>query len=116
MYIQINNQTYTLTRRRVTSQSVTYSGLTEEPTDLSDTITMCRDDGFVMSEDNVGDYLRHTWTAPTYDEDGDMLSYGILTLTNVPEPEPQPEPEPGPYIPTDHDVLNALLGIGGDTE
>lgn len=106
MYIKINNQTYTLTRRRVTSQSVTYSGLTEEPTDLSGTITMYRDDGFLMSEDNVGDYLRHTYSG------------GILTLTNVPEPEPQPEPEPepGPYIPTDHDVLNALLGIGGDTE
>lgn len=104
MYIQINNQTYTLTRRRVTSQSVTYSGLTEEPTDLSGTITMCRDDGFVMSEDNVSDYLRHTYVGTT------------LTLTNLPEPEPVPEPKPGPYIPTDHDVLNALLGIGGDTE
>ena len=111
MYIQINNQTYTLTRRRVTSQSVTYSGLTEEPTDLSGTITMCRDDEFVMSEDNVGDYLRNTWTAPTYDEDGEMLSYGILTLTNVPEPEPQPEPEPRLYIPTDRDILNVLLGV-----
>ena len=116
MYIQINNQTYTLTRRRVTSQSVTYSGLTEEPSDLSGTITMCRDDGFVMSEDTVADYLRHTYQAPTYGEEGEILSYGILTLTNLPEPEPQPEPEPGPYIPTDHDVLNALLGIGGDTE
>lgn len=113
MYIQINNQTYTLTRRRVTSQSITYYGLESEPTDISGAITMCRDDGFVMSEDNVGDYLRHTWTAPTYDEDGDMVSYGILTLTNIPEPEPVPEPEPGPYVPTDHDVLNALLGIDG---
>lgn len=116
MYLLINNNQYPVSRRRVNSQSVVYSGLEAEPTDISGTIQMFRDDGFLMSEDNVSDYLRHTYQAPTYGEEGQMVTVGVLTLTNVPEPEPQPEPEPGPYIPTDHDVLNALLGIGGDTE
>ena len=116
MYLLISENQYPISRRRVNSQSVIYSGLESEPTDISGTIQMFRDDGFLMNEDNVSDYLRHTYQAPTYGDEGTMLSYGILTLTNVPEPEPQPEPEPGPYIPTDHDVLNALLGIGGDTE
>lgn len=104
MYLLISNTQYPVSRRRVSSQSVIYSGLESEPTDISGVIQMYRDDGFLMSEDTVSDYLRYTYSG------------GILTLTNVPEPEPQPEPEPGPYIPTDHDVLNALLGIGGDTE
>lgn len=116
MYLLISNNQYPISRRRVSSQSVVYSGLESEPTDISGVIQMYRDDGFLMGEDNVSDYLRHTYQAPTYGEEGEILSYGILTLTNVPEPEPQPEQEPGPYIPTDHDVLNALLGIGGDTE
>lgn len=116
MYLLISNNQYPVDLRRVNSQSVVYSGVNTEPTDISGVIQMFRDDGFLMSEDTVSDYLRHIYQAPTYDDEGTMLSYGILTLTNVPEPEPQPEPEPGPYIPTDHDVLNALLGIGGDTE
>ena len=116
MYLLISENQYPISRRRVNSQSVIYSGLESEPTDISGTIQMFRDDGFLMSEDTVENYLRHTYQAPTYGEEGEILSYGILTLTNIPEPEPVPEPEPGPYIPTDHDVLNALLGIGGDTE
>ena len=103
MYLLISNNQYPVSRRRVNSQSVIYSGLETEPTDISGTIQMFRDDGFLMSEDNVADYLRYTYSG------------GILTLTNVPEPEPQPDPEPGPYIPTYHDVLTALLGIGAHT-
>lgn len=116
MYLLINNTQYPVARRRVTSQSVVYSEVNTEPENLSGVIQMYSNEGFLLSEDNVSDYLRHTYQAPTYGEEGEILSYGILTLTNLPEPEPQPEPEPGPYIPTDHDVLNALLGIGGDTE
>lgn len=122
MYLLINNNQYPVARRRVTSQSVVYSEVNTEPENLSGVIQMYSNEGFLLSEDSVSDYLRHTYQAPIYGEEGEILSYGILTLTNVPEPEPQPEPkplpepEPGPYIPTDHDALNALLGIGGDTE
>lgn len=104
MYLLINNTQYPVARRRVTSQSVVYSEVNTEQESLSGVIQMYSNEGFLLSEDNVADYLRHTYNGHT------------LTLTNLPEPEPQPEPEPGPYIPTDHDVLNALLGIGGDTE
>lgn len=104
MYLLINNTQYPVSRRRKTTDSVIFTGVTQEPADVSGVIHMYSDEGFLLSEDNVSDYLRHTYVGTT------------LTLTNIPEPEPHPEPEPGPYIPTDHDVLNALLGIGGDTE
>lgn len=116
MYLLISNNQYPVSRRRVTSQSAVYSGVNTEPNPLEGTIQMFRDDGFLMSEDVVENYLRHTYSAPVHDDEGQVIAVGVLTLTNLPEPEPQPEPEPGPYIPTDHDVLNALLGIGGDTE
>ena len=103
MYLLINNTQYPVTRRRVTADSVIYSGVTTEP-EVTGVIQMYSNEDFLFSEDDPSDYLRCMWDNNT------------LTLTNLPEPEPQPEPEPGPYIPTDHDVLNALLGIGGDTE
>ena len=94
MYLLINNTQYPVARRRVTSQSVVYSEVNTEPESLSGVIQMYSNEGFLLSEDNVSDYLRHTYQAPTYGEEGEILSYGILTLTNLPEPEPQPEPEP----------------------
>ena len=103
MYLLINNEHYPVKRRTVTADSVTYTGVTTEP-EVTGVIQMYSNEDFLFSEDTVSDYLRYTYEGTT------------LTLTNLPEPEPQPEPEPGPYIPTDHDVLNALLGIGGDTE
>ena len=39
----------------------------------------------------------------------DMMPRGtLLTLTNAPEPQP---PEPQPYLPSDTEVLNTLLGV-----
>lgn len=94
MYLLINNTQYPVARRRVTSQYVVYSEVNTEPESLSGVIQMYSNEGFLLSEDNVSDYLRHTYQAPTYGEEGEILSYGILTLTNLPEPEPLPESEP----------------------
>lgn len=52
------------------------------PGRLGETVTLCRDDGFVLAEHTVADYLR--WAAEG----------GTLILTDEPEPEPQ-EPAPG---------------------
>lgn len=99
MYLLINNEHYPVKRRTVTADSVIYSGVTIVPEDISGNIQMYSNEDFLFSEDTVSDYLRYTYEGTT------------LTLTNLPEPEPVPEPEPGPYIPTDRDILNVLLGV-----
>lgn len=81
MYLLINNTQYPVTRRRVTADSVIYSGVTTEPK-VTGVIQMYSNEDFLFSEDTVSDYLRYTYEGNT------------LTLTNLPEPEPQPEPEP----------------------
>ena len=87
------------TSRRTLSadrQTLTFSGLSADPGTLAGPIQTCRDDGFVLAEDNISGYARRVYSG------------GMLTYTNVPEPEPQPEPEPEP---TDTEVLNTLLGV-----
>lgn len=81
MYLLINNEHYPVKRRRVTADSVIYSGVTTKP-EVTGVIQMYSNEDFLFSEDNVSDYLRYTYEGNT------------LTLTNLPEPEPQPEPEP----------------------
>lgn len=79
-----------------------YRGLPDDfPAPIDDVVTLCRDDGFVMREDNPSDYLRQTFES------------GVLTLTNTPEPEPVTEPEePTPTVDdrvTTLESENALL-------
>ena len=81
MYLTINNQNYPLRRRRLTERSVTYYGMTEMPETVSGTITMYRDDGFLMSEDNADDYARKSYTGT------------LLQISNDPEPPEPPEPQ-----------------------
>lgn len=75
------------TSRRTLSadrQTLTFAGLSADPGTLAGPIHTCRDDGFVLAEDNISGYARRVYSG------------GMLTYTNVPEPEPQPEPEPEP--------------------
>ena len=81
MYLVINNENYSLTRRKLMNNSVTYYGMTEMPETVSGTITMYRDDGFEMSVDDADSYARH------------VKSGTVLTLTNEPEPPEPPEPQ-----------------------
>lgn len=82
--------------------TMVYRGLPDDfPAPIDDVVTLCRDDGFVMREDNPSDYLRQTFES------------GVLTLTNTPEPEPVTEPEePTPTVDdrvTTLESENALL-------
>ena len=81
MYLVINNENYSLTRRKLTNNSVTYYGMSEIPDIVSGIITMYRDDGFEMSTDNADSYARQV-------ERGT-----VLVLTNEPEPPEPPEPQ-----------------------
>ena len=106
MYLTINNQSYPLRRRRLTSQSVTYYGMTEMPETVSGTITMYRDDGFEMSVDDADSYARQ------------VKSGTVLVLTNEPEPpEPQISDDEAVAIITDTLTTSEALNIitGGTT-
>lgn len=93
----IQEKKYTLTSRKVFSTSIKYYSLNPIPSDpnnITGIISMYRDDGFLLSEDNADNYLRK------------YISGSVLTLTNEPEPpDPGPEPDPEPTPPTEWDVL-----------
>ena len=109
MYIKYKNIDYPCKDCRVTKQSTSYHGLSEDfPTPVDDVVSLCtkpvevegfnlpKKDEFVLRKDDPSDYLRQTF------------SNGVLTLTNIPEPEPIEPIEPEP---TDTEVLNTLLGV-----
>ena len=96
MYLLINNAQYTVRQRILTFDTVKFLFVTPEPESVSGVIQMYRDDGFLLSEDNADNYARQSYTGT------------LLTLTNLPEPTP---PEPQPYVPSDTEVLNTLLGV-----
>ena len=64
--------------------AVAYLSVTPEPVEVAGMIQLCRDDGFVLAEDDAGAYARHTYAGTR------------LTLTNAAEVSPQPKPPPEP--------------------
>ena len=96
MYLLINNTRHACTRRIVTEDTIRYLGVEPAPAEITGAAQLYRDDGFLMSEDNLDSFARKIYTGT------------LLTVTNVPEPQPV---EPGPYVPTDTDILNTLLGV-----
>lgn len=73
MYLTINGINHTVTRRLVSSDTIKYLGVTPEPPTVTGTIKMYRDDGFLLSSDDVGNFERS------------LFSGTLLQLTNKPE-------------------------------
>ena len=73
MYLRINGTDYTVTRRIVSSDTIKYLGVTPEAINVSGTIQMFRDDGFLLSSDNADNFSRK------------LVSGTLLQLTNKPE-------------------------------
>ena len=84
MYLQIGGSRYSVRRRIVYEDAVAYLSVTPEPVEVAGMIQLCRDDGFVLAEDDAGAYARHTYVGTR------------LTLTSKPEPVPVPTPAPEP--------------------
>ena len=84
MYLQIGGSRYSVRRRIVYEDAVAYLSVTPEPVEVAGMIQLCRDDGFVLVEDDAGAYARHTYVGTR------------LTLTNAAEVSPQPKPLPEP--------------------
>ena len=96
MYLMINGNRHTVSRRIVTADTIKYLTVDPAPEDISGTIQMYRNDGFLMSEDNADSFERKFCVG------------NLLTLTNKPEPVPVPVPDPEP---TADEILDVLLGV-----
>ena len=75
MYIKINNESYSCTRRITRGDDIVFLGVSPEPPE-ADTIELYRDDGFLLRTDDVSSYLRRVYQGST------------LTYTNTEEPQP----------------------------
>ncbi len=56
MYLIINGERHSVSRREKNKNQVTYYGVEPAVSEISGTIEMFRDDGFPMSVDNTSDY------------------------------------------------------------
>ena len=103
MYLIINNNRYTISKRVVTKESIKYFTVTPAVEDISGTATMYRDDGFLMSEDNLDDFKRKSYVGT------------VLTVTNLPEPTPvDPTATINYRVYEIESTLNTLLGVATD--
>ena len=81
MYIKIGEAQYPCGKPAFSSTTLRWPNVEGLATPVSGLIETCRNDGFVMREDNTQDWLRQTY------------QNNVFTLTNLPEPEPAPEPD-----------------------
>ena len=95
MYLMINGNRHTVSRRIVKSDKIHYLTVTPEPEQVTGKIQMYENNGFLISEDDADQFLRFTYSGT------------LLTLTNVPEPIPV-EPIPVESEVTTGDMANAI--------
>ena len=93
MYLIINGNRHTVSRRIVTAETIKYLSVTPAPEEISGKAQMYTDGDFLLSEDNLDSFSRKQYTGT------------LLTVTNKPEPVPKQ------YMPSDSDVINTLLGV-----
>lgn len=76
MYLMINGNKHTVSRRITNQDEIRYLTVTPEPETVSGKIQMYENNGFLISEDNADDFLRSVYSGT------------LLILTNVPVPVP----------------------------
>lgn len=86
MYLIINDKQYSVSKRIVTNDTIKYLTVTPEPDNISGIARMYTDEGFLLSEDNLDDFERKTYTGT------------LLVATNKPEYVPQPPPSLPEYV------------------
>ena len=83
MYLIINATRYSCRKRIFTADTVRYLGVEPTPEAVGGIAQLFRDDGFLLSEDDLDRYARTSCIGT------------MLTATNAPEPEPVEPPPPG---------------------
>lgn len=96
MYLMINGARYTVTRRLVSADTIKYLGVTPEPAEITGTIEMYRDDGFLMSTDDSSKFSRK------------LFSGTLMQLTN--KPALNTDPFVPPPEPPSANVVTAVVG------
>lgn len=93
MYLLINGNRHTAKSRYVPKgkDTVKFLGVAPAVEEISGTIQMYCDDGFLLREDDTSKYERK------------FMSGTVLTLTN------EPEPTPAPYVPTLEEQMAAAI-------
>lgn len=76
MYLIINGNKHTVSKRIVADDTIKYLTVNPAVETVSGIISMYRDDGFLMSEDNADNFERQTYTGT------------LLILTNKPDEYP----------------------------
>lgn len=94
MYLIINGNRHTVSRRIAKSDTIKFLSVTPTVVEITGTIQMYRDDGFLMSEDNTDGYERKYQTGT------------LLTLTN------KPVPTPAVHVPTLEESMAAAITDG----
>ena len=85
MYLKIGENQYSCTKRiKSTAGTLKFLGVSPAPGEVSGTIQMYRNDGFLMSEDDTSQYIRQKYAGT------------LLAFFAYPEPEPVPTPTPEP--------------------
>ncbi len=79
MYIQINGTSYPCGRPTFSAGTLRWPGVEGLELPIAGTVQTCRDDGFVMREDDAADWARQLYEG------------NVLTLTNAPEQPPDLE-------------------------
>lgn len=95
MYLMINGNRHTISKRIVSSNEIRYLTVTPEPEQVTGKIKMYENGGFLISEDNADGFDRWTYSGT------------LLILTNKPIPVPTPSPEP--IEANTFDMANAIL-------
>jgi len=73
MYLLINDNKYTVSRRIKEKDTLKFLSVSPNPENITGNIEMYRDDGFLLSTDNIDDYKKVSYTGT------------LLKLTNVTE-------------------------------
>lgn len=95
MYLTINGERHSVSKRIVTADTIRYLSVEPAPKNINGAIQMYTDEGFLLSEDNADEYERREYVGT------------LLTITNAPIPEPV-EPVPQPPKATDAETLAAV--------
>lgn len=95
MYLMINGNRHSVSRRIATKDTVKFLTVEPKPEIISGNIQMYENNGFLISEDNADNFLRSIYSGT------------LLMLTDVPEPKPV-KPSVNLEV-TTYDMANAIL-------